>query len=132
MFPDRRYSSPSAPVGKGVVLVVDDDAAVLGSLKFALEVDGFGVQVFRSAEELLKLGMPPSSACLIVDQVLPNRTGLQLVALLRSRGARLPAILITSHPSAALRHEAAAANVTIVEKPLLGNALSETIARVIA
>jgi hypothetical protein len=35
-----------------------------------------------------------------------------------------PALLITTHPSAALRRDAAAANVEIVEKPLLGDVLA--------
>ena len=36
------------------MLVVDDDSAVGNSLKFVLEVEGFQVRVFSSAEELLE------------------------------------------------------------------------------
>jgi FixJ family two-component response regulator len=51
-----------------LVLVIDDDPAVLGSLKFSLEGDGFAVMVFHSGEELLD-GQPlPEAACLVVDQ----------------------------------------------------------------
>jgi hypothetical protein len=35
----------SAPV-QSVVLVIDDDYAVRNSLKFALEIEGFSVQVY--------------------------------------------------------------------------------------
>lgn len=42
-------------------------------------------------------------------------------------GRELPAILITSQPSLSLRRRAAAANVPIIEKPLLGDALLDAI-----
>jgi FixJ family two-component response regulator len=111
------------------VLVVDDDPAVLNSLKFVLEIEGFPVRVFRSDEELIAAGTLPKSACLVVDYVLPGRNGLDLIAALRADGVGLPAILITSHPSAGVRQRAAAAGIPIVEKPLLGNALTEAIRR---
>ena len=38
---------------KIVMLVVDDDLAVRNSLRFILEVEGFQVRVYSSAEELL-------------------------------------------------------------------------------
>jgi two-component system, LuxR family, response regulator FixJ len=53
--------------------------------------------------------------------------GLALVGKLRERGISMPAILITTHPSPALRQRAAAAGISIVEKPLLGNALLDNV-----
>jgi len=38
---------------KPAVLIVDDDAAVRSSLKFALEVEGFRVRVYDGAAALL-------------------------------------------------------------------------------
>ena len=131
-----RSPFPSASPGlasadQRLILIVDDDEAVLSSLKFSLEVEGFQVLVFRSAEDLLKLPVLPASSCLVVDQKLPGKSGLQLIAELRAHNIPLPAILITSVPSAAVRREAATADVAIVEKPLLGNALSEAILHVL-
>ena len=42
-------SSPAKPT----IYVVDDDAGVLGSLRFLLETDGFAVRTFRSGAALL-------------------------------------------------------------------------------
>jgi len=39
----------------------------------------------------------------------------------------LPAILITTNPPSIVRERAAAAGLAVVEKPLLGNSLSEAI-----
>ena len=51
---------------KQVVLVVDDDSAVRNSLRFTLEVEGFQVRVYSSAEELLKEDSLPDPGCLVV------------------------------------------------------------------
>ena len=37
-----------------LVIVVDDDAAVRNSLKFFLEIDGFAVRTYGSADELVR------------------------------------------------------------------------------
>jgi two-component system, LuxR family, response regulator FixJ len=44
--------------------------------------------------------------------------GLDFLQLLRERDIKLPAILITSHPTAAIRSRAASAGVCLIEKPL--------------
>jgi len=111
----------SAPP-RSVVLVIDDDSAVRNSLKFALEVEGFSVQVYSTGAALLKEEMP-ESGCLVADYYLPEMNGLDVIELLRERDVKLPAILITSHPTAAIRSRARSAGVRLVEKPLLNDAL---------
>lgn len=109
------------------VVVVDSDPAVLGALKFALELEGFGVTAFRSGTEALAQRNLPLSGCLVTDFNLADMSGLDLVASLRDRAVQLPAILLTSDPPARLRRRAAAAGMQIVEKPLLGDTLGEAI-----
>jgi FixJ family two-component response regulator len=115
-----------------VVVVVDDDPAVRNSLKFSLEIEGFSVHSYANADELLSLGDLPICSCLVVDQRLPGISGLDLIAALRARQVIAPAILITSHPSSALSERAARTHVPIVEKPLLGNGLLDTIHHAVA
>jgi FixJ family two-component response regulator len=110
-----------------VVLVIDDDPAVRNSLKFALEVEGFSVQAYPTGTALLDGGDVPRSGCLVTDYNLPGMNGLDLLKLLRERGVRLPAILITSHPTAAIRNRAASAGVRLIEKPLLNDTLFQCI-----
>jgi two-component system, LuxR family, response regulator FixJ len=112
---------------RNVMLVVDDDSAVGNSLKFVLEVEGFQVRIFSSAEELLNEDSLPDASCLVVDYYMPGMNGLELVAHLRDRNVLIPAILITPAPSQNLRNRAAAAGVPIVEKPLLGSRLLDSI-----
>jgi len=110
-----------------IVVIVDDDPAVCNSLKFALELEGFVVRVFGSAAELFRAGGLEAYNCFIVDQRMSEVSGLDLIGQLRNRRIATPAILVTSHPSAALSARAAIANVPIVEKPLLGSALLDKI-----
>ena len=109
------------------VLLIDDDPAVRNSLKFALQVEGFAVRVYPTGSDLLNDEDMPESGCLVTDYYLPGMDGLDLLARLRERKVSLPAILITTDPSAAVRGRAASAGVRLVEKPLLSDALFEDI-----
>jgi FixJ family two-component response regulator len=115
-----------------VVVVVDDDAAVRGSLKFALEIEGFAVRTYRKGADLLDDLRLADCACFIIDQKLPGMNGLEVVAELRKEHIAAPVILITSHPNDAVQRGAAQAGVPIVEKPLLGNALIDRVRDAIA
>jgi len=115
--------APAAPI----VIVVDDDAAVRSSLKFALEVEGFAVHAYGKGDELLGDAALADCACFIIDQKLPGTTGLDLVSALRQQRIAAPVILITSAPPPAVQERAAKAGVPIVEKPLLGNALLDRV-----
>jgi FixJ family two-component response regulator len=120
----------SAPA-RSVVLVIDDDQAVRNSLKFALEVEGFSVQVYPTAAALLEENDMPKSGCLVADYNLPGMNGLDLLQLLRERDVKLPAILITSHPTAVICSRAASAGVCVIEKPLLNDTLFQCIRSVL-
>jgi len=120
-------SSQLPALAAPIVIVVDDDAAVRGSLKFALEVEGFAVHAYGRGDELFGDADLADCACFIIDQKLPGTTGLDLVAALRAQRIAAPVILITSAPPPAVQERAARAGVPIVEKPLLGNALLECV-----
>ncbi|MEO6341176.1 MAG: response regulator [Caulobacteraceae bacterium] len=106
------------------ILVVDDDPAVLNALVFALRLDGFDVTGFASAEALLAERSLPIRGCIVTDYRMPGLDGVELVGRLRARGVELPAILITT-PTSAVKRLAEAANIPIVEKPLVGGALAD-------
>lgn len=112
----------SSPVPQTVVLV-DDDAALLASLRFMLELEGLTVETLDSAEALLEHPLPPPPACLVVDQHFEGLSGLAALKQLRGRGVSLPALLITSRAPPLMRDLAAAVGAVVVEKPLLGDGL---------
>ncbi len=118
---------PNPVVQVAVVGIVDDDPAVRNSLKFSLEIEGYDVGIYASADELLQDCELDRFRCLVIDQHLPGLSGLDLVGKLRERQIPVPVILITSHPPRALINRATQSGVPIVEKPLLGNALLDKI-----
>jgi two-component system response regulator FixJ len=110
-----------------VIVVIAGDLAVRQALKFWLEVEGLTVRSYVSGAEFLAPGELSRCDCLVVDEKSPETSGLQLIAHLRNRNFSAPAILVTGQPGPSLRKEAEKAGVSIVEKPLLGNGLLDTI-----
>ena len=122
--------SPFDPDDRPTLLIVDDDPEVLKALTFMADARGFRVEQGRTAREAIALATAGHRfACLVIDQRLPDHQGIDLLAMLRSRGVAAPAILMTTGPSAALRRQAADAGAPIVEKPLLDDALLTEIRR---
>lgn len=103
--------------GAGAIAVVDDDPAVLDSLRFLLEVVGHRVKTYASASAYLADHAEPH-ACLILDHHMPLMTGLELVARLRLWGRAVPVLLITGSPSRAIAARAAELGIErVLEKP---------------
>jgi DNA-binding response OmpR family regulator len=109
------------------ILLVEDDVALGRALKFTLEVDGYRVDLMDNAEDLLARPFADGPVCVVTDQHLPGLLGIEVLEALRGRGVAAPAILITTQPSPALRLRAAQAAVSLVEKPILGDALRAAI-----
>lgn len=103
-------------VGSRVVAVIDDDLAVLDSLRFLLETIGYTVAAYNSASAFLA-DPATDPACLIVDQHMPYMTGLELVARLRAQGVAIPFLLVTGSPTKAIVARAAQFGITVLEKP---------------
>src|SRR5262245_41508946 len=117
-------------IARPVVVVVDDDLAVRSSLAFSLETEGIAVRTYVGAAELLM--DVPAAACFVIDYKLQGMNGLELLAEISGRNVLAPALLITTHTSAAVRDRAAADCMALIEKPLLGDALFREIRAALA
>jgi two-component system, LuxR family, response regulator FixJ len=113
--------------GHYCLFIVDDDPDVLAALKFTFEADGYEVVALTSGEALLSDPPRHDHACIIIDQRLPGLTGIEALVLLRDSGVATPAILITTHPSRSVVRRASELSVAIVEKPLIGEALTKQV-----
>jgi two-component system, LuxR family, response regulator FixJ len=120
----RPMSSPLKPT----VYVVDDDDAVLGSLRFLLETDGFTVRTFRNATALLNATSAPEADCYLIDYKMPDINGVELASRLRKSEDNTPVILITGYPDEKISTRAAAVGVKdVILKPLLDENLVKRI-----
>lgn len=107
-------------LARPTIFVVDDDAAVLGSLRFLLETDGFAVRTFRSGTALLNVSGAPGPDCYVIDYKMPDINGIELASRLRKSDCNAPVILITGYPDENISVRAATAGIKdVVLKPLL-------------
>jgi two-component system, LuxR family, response regulator FixJ len=115
-----------------VVCVVEDDAAVRGALKFALELEELAVRAYDGPVSLLSDRNLPPFDCLVIDYRMPVMDGLELTAALRERGIEAPAIMITGQADKELRTRAERLGICLIlEKPLADGALIESIRAVL-
>ncbi len=115
-----------------LIAVVDDDPAVVRSLEFVLDAEGYRVAAFASAQSFLQ-SAPRGIDCLVVDVRLPGMDGIQLLEALGRRGSPPPPrILIASNPSRRCRQWATEAAVPLVEKPFLDEMLTDRIQAAVA
>ena len=108
-------------VDQAKILLLVKDISVLSALRFSLSVEGFEI-----AEGIAKEGDLSTTAALVIDECY---AGNGLVALdgLKRQGCCAPAIILATNPTVKLRARVAAANAELIEKPLLGDELSNAI-----
>jgi len=119
-----------------LILIIEDDSAVLTSLSFMLEVAGFETFPFDKVIRLLKAERLPEIACLVVDYRMPTMNGIELLEHLRERQILAPAVLMIEYikPSDKIvRERALAAGFAgVVDKTILHENLVDEIRRVLA
>lgn len=111
------------------VALIDDDPAVLDSLRLYLERNALRVSCFGSADAFVTAGktLPPFD-CVVADLRMPGLSGLDLVRRFVEQGRATPVILITGHGDI----DTAVAAIKIgafdfIEKPFDESRLLETI-----
>ncbi len=116
-----------------LILVIEEDAAVLASLNFMLEVGGFKTCPFDSVIRLLEAERLPEIACLVVDYRTTTMNGIELLKHLRRRRILAPAVLIIEHADNMVREGALAAGfAAVVDKIIFHDSLVNEISRVLA
>ena len=98
------------------VIIVDDDPAVLNSLQFALEIEGFTVHVYGSGDALLGAEMT-QDGCLVLDYNMPGFSGLETLSEFKREKRRVAVVMITSSDDEALAERARALGAAFLKKP---------------
>jgi FixJ family two-component response regulator len=116
-----------------LVLIVNNDEAIRDALQFSLRLKGLNVRAYGAGSELLRDPSLPSARCVILDDRMQQMDGFELMRQLAARNVRVPMILLTDHATPRLRARAIAAGVGLVlEKPLLDNALVESVMTIVS
>jgi FixJ family two-component response regulator len=113
-------------VNKSKVFIVDDDAAVRGSLQSLFESIGYSAEAYASGPEFLAQHRCDRPSCLILDVRMPLMNGLGVQEQLKQRGSTLPIIVLTGHAEVLLAVRAMKAGAfDFLLKPFSENELLE-------
>jgi two-component system response regulator MprA len=80
------------------ILVVDDERAVRESLRRALALEGYEVELAADGEEALQLldGRGPQPDAVVLDVLMPRVDGLEVCRRIRGQGSRMPVLMLTA------------------------------------
>jgi DNA-binding response OmpR family regulator len=92
---DLTTQLPAAPAPRAV-LVVEDEQQMRTMLEDNLEFDGYSVTAVDTGEEALNEIDRRAYSLILLDVMLPGISGLDVCRRLRSRGTRVPVIMLTA------------------------------------
>ena len=111
------------------ILVVDDERAVRESLRRALELEGYEIELAEDgAQALERLDRDDRPDAMILDVLMPGLDGFEVSRTLRRSGSKLPILMLTARTQVEDRVEGLDAGADdYLTKPF---ALEELLARV--
>lgn len=130
-----RTGGPIGAVHPRLIVVVDDDAAIVEGMSMLLEGWGYEVLAALSLEELARrLPLAGSPGLVMADHYLPpGGTGAEAVAMVRNHvGAPVPALILTGDTTPERQAEAAALGCRLLHKPVRIAPLKEMIDTLLA
>ncbi|MEO1615405.1 MAG: response regulator [Planctomycetota bacterium] len=113
------------------ILIVDDDAEIIDSVRYALEGEDYRVIVARDGNQGLALAERESPDLIVLDMMMPKRSGfLVLEKLRRGNEIMMPVIMITGNEGS--RHKAYAELLGVsdyIRKPFQMDKLLRAVAK---
>lgn len=113
------------------ILLVDDNAEILATVRCALENQGYSVLTAADGNAGLALAERDAPDLVIVDMMMPMKSGFLVLEKLKGRGAASPkVVMITANEG--IRHRAYAEGLGVddyIRKPFAMDALLQAVAR---
>ena len=118
---------------RNLVLVVDDDPAMLLSVARLLRQFGYATKLFPSAKALANHDDFENAACVVLDINLGDASGIELRLRLKSAGRSVPVIYITGNDSPTVREAALQSGcLAYLAKPFSAKSLLDPLHRAAA
>jgi two-component system CheB/CheR fusion protein len=115
---------------QSTVFLVDDDRGQLDDMASLLQEHGRTVESFASGAAFLAAPHLDNAGCLVVDALMPDMGGIELLERLKAEDRDLPAIMITGHGDVAMAIRAMKAGAAdFLEKPVRVDQLLASIER---
>jgi len=94
-------AAASLPPGQGELLVVDDEPFLREAVAASLRFLGFEVTTAENGAGALRLARDRPFDLVVLDVMLPDTDGFEVVARLRRDGLRVPVIFLTARDTQA-------------------------------
>jgi two-component system KDP operon response regulator KdpE len=79
-----------------LILVVDDDAAILKLVRLELSAQGFGVLAAETGTEAIRFAEEYRPDLVVLDLMLPDMSGIEVMRRLRERTTTVSVIMLTA------------------------------------
>ena len=116
------------------ILLVDDDAEIVESMRIALESKGYTILVARDGNQGLAMAEREDPDLVILDMMMPKRSGfLVLERLRRTRRVPMRVIMVTANEGS--RHKAYAEMLGVddyIRKPFAMDRLLDSVNRLLS
>ena len=127
-------SKPAAAASEKRILLVDDDAEIIESMRTVLEAKGYTVMIARDGNQGVALAEKELPDLVVLDMMMPKRSGfLVLERLRRSQQTPLRIIMVTANEGS--RHRAYAEMLGVddyIRKPFAMDRLLKSVSRLLA
>jgi two-component system, OmpR family, copper resistance phosphate regulon response regulator CusR len=81
------------------ILVVEDEPKVAEALKEGLTTEGYRIVVTHSGEDAFFRANAEEYDLILLDVMLPGRSGLEVLSMLRKKGSKTPVLILTARDS---------------------------------
>jgi len=98
-IPDLPPDVTSEATSRGHILVIDDEPDIRESLEILLSAEGYRVDLAPNATEGLKRLENSTFDLVLLDLMMPDKSGMQVLEEVRARDRETPIFLITAYGS---------------------------------
>ena len=98
-MPDPLPPDEPASLPKGRILVVDDEADIRESLETLLCLEGYTVELAQNGSEGLRRAESANYDMVLLDLMMPDRSGMEVLREIRERDTETPVFMITAYGS---------------------------------
>jgi len=132
--PGKRLERKTARTGRGRVMVIDDEEALVRLATETLTELGYWAVGFTSGAKAIAafLADPGQFDAVITDESMPGASGSELIRKMRALRPTIPILLVSGYLSAAVIERAREAGASeVVKKPLSARQLQTAVERVL-
>lgn len=102
------------------ILVADDSETILLLLRTRLEMEGHAVETATDGEDVITavLRDPSAHDLLLLDAMMPRKSGIDALRELRERGVMTPALIVSAHTDGGNGGDSDLAIAAYIPKPI--------------